>query len=360
MFTVLLFRPLLALLAALMISGPIAQSGSAQVDQNFLDDLAAAIDLEGIPGSIMIAVYEPDGTVISTDRSEISTSDTLASTAAYRIGSITKTFTSALVMMLVDDGVVDLDASAADYITRIPIPEAITVRQLLNHTSGLAEYVDYDDLAVNVMGDPARIWTPEEIWALIEDEPVGKAGVQFNYASTNYIALGVLIEEVTGQTYADVLSERIIEPLGLDQTYLAGFQNGEEPADAYLDYSGVFIPVVFDYTAIATIAWSAGGLVSTGVDLHAFMTALFAGEIVSDEALAEMTDTGEHDYGLGLAARPDAPGFYGHAGLTPGYSTLIAFSPETGEMVFWAATNEAIDFGSTVSPILKELSATAI
>lgn len=357
MRTQLLIKPVLLILVGILAIAPVGRIALAQIDEADLTDLVSTIDFDGNPGEVRIAVYEPDGTVTTAAAAEgLPAGDEPSVDDLFRVGSITKIFTATLVLTLVAEGSVDLDAPAADYITRLPIPNDITVRQLLNHTSGLPEYVNYGALQDQVMGDPGRIWSPEEIWSLIADKPVGDPGESFEYASTNYIALGVLIEEVTGESYADVLSERILQPLNMDDSYLAGFQDGPDPAPAFMAYNDITIPIIFDYTAIATIAWAAGGLVSTGADLHTFMTALFAGEVIPDDLLAEMTDTSSHQYGLGLASDPAYPDFYGHSGATPGYATLIAHSAKTGVTVFWAATNEAISFGPTVDPILEALS----
>ncbi|HQY30052.1 MAG TPA: serine hydrolase domain-containing protein [Thermomicrobiales bacterium] len=312
---------------------------------------ADLVDFGDVPASLLLAVTEADGTVTFATKGEHPDGTTATPEDAYRVGSITKIFTAVLVLSLVEEGKVDLDASAATYIARVPIPENITVRQLLNHTSGLPNYLDAPAYYEEQMADPKRVWTPEDDIALIADLPVAEPGSAFMYANTNYIYLGVLIEEVTGSTYDAVLSERILEPLKLEHTWLDGFQTGTAPVEAwtYLDdgYGAMTLP----YTATATATWAAGGLVSTAADLHMFMTALFAGEIVTPESLTEMTALPTGEYGMGLMPFGETAGEWGHIGSMPGYSTFLAHSTVTGRTLFLALTNDAID----VSPVLPGL-----
>ena len=345
-------RPILAALIAILIIAPLADSVSAQVDDAVLADQLALVDLDGLPGALTVSVYEPDGTVSFASVGENVDGSDSVPTDHYRIGSITKMFTATLVLSLVEDGEVDLDQAAATYISRIPVPADITVRQLLNHTSGLPDYVGLPDAQQIVLNNPAKVWTPEEIWALVAGKPFAEPG-QYRYSSTNYILLGVLIEEMTGQTYAQVLRDRILDQVGLEDTYLASFETGPEPVEAVMSLFGRYLPVLADYTAIATAGWAAGGLVSTGADLDRFMTALFADQIITADSLDEMTDIGPSNYGLGIETFPDTPMVYGHGGLIPGYSTLLVYAVQTGRTAFWTATNEDILFGETIEPILE-------
>ena len=163
---------------------------------------------------------------------------------------------------------------------------------------------------------------------------------------------------MTGKSYADELSERMFEPLELSNTYLAGYQEGPEPVGAYEKAPGGWAPITYDYAPIARIAWSAGAIVSNAPDLHTFMTALFTGNLISEEALIEMTDTGPEDYGLGLLSNSLTPGIYGHDGGIPGYTSLVAYSVDSGRTAFWAATNEEIDFLPAVFEVLSRLDET--
>ncbi len=317
-------------------------SGSVEA---FLVDRLGDVRIPEDLGSVIVALVEPDGSIVQASRTAGADVPTVDADDLFRVGSITKVFTSALTLMLVEDGLVDLDAPAGDYITRVPMPEGVTVRHLLGHRSGIATYTN-DEFFEEVGLDDGRVWTPEEMVAIIADEPADfDPGTDFTYSNTNFILLGVLIEEVVGETYDDALRSRILEPLGMPDTYVDGVEDG---ADVALSYTGFFTeslePITADYTGIATSAWSAGALVSTPADLHLFFTALFDGELINDNLLDEMT-TAPEGYGLGIEVNPRdlGDGLYGHGGSIMGFNTMVIHAPETGRTGFWAATADSFD-----------------
>ena len=168
---------------------------------------------------------------------------------------------------------------------------------------------------------------------------------------TNYLVLGILIEEVTGRDFAAEMRRRIISPLDLDETYLAGSENGPDPFGAYTSMRGDLEAIDFDYTSAATAEWAAGAMVSSAMDLHALLSAVFAGRVISDESLAEMTAGDE--YGLGIF--PVGDELFGHDGWMPGYATVVLHGPRSGMTAFWVATHEAIDFSNTIDPVIERL-----
>jgi D-alanyl-D-alanine carboxypeptidase len=320
------------------------------VDEEFLSEQVSRIDVPEDGGALMVAVLYADDTAVHASAGTDPAGNSPTSDSLFRVGSITKVFTAVLTLMLVDDGLVDLDAPVADYVTRVAVPEAVVVRDLLQHTSGIPNYTGTPGFLDRAQTDPKRVWSPEETFELVAElEPLFDPGTEFRYSNSNYLILGVLIEEVTGRDFHDVLSGRIIEPLGLSNTYLAGRQAGAEPFGAYTSLFGTTAPIDFDYTAIATDAWAAGAIVSSATDLHVFLSALFDGRLISAESLTEMT---EHEgYGLGIGVWDSPEGLYGHDGSIPGYLTLVVHAPITGTTAFWVATADTIDFGQTVAPI---------
>ncbi len=264
-------------------------------------------------------------------------------------------FTSAVLLQLVDDGLVDLDAPVSDYVTRLATPEGVTVRDLLQHTSGIANYTDDVSFVSRAVADPERAWTPEETFALVADkDALFEPGSRFSYSNTNYLVVGVLIEEVTGSPFAEVLRARVLEPLGLTATYVAGFEEGPEPFPAYTRLLGASRPIDFAYTAIATDAWAAGAIVSSIGDLATFMAALFDGRVVSQASLDAMTGDLRSDYGLGIIEF-SVGDVYGHGGGIPGYGTLVMHAPETGSTAVWVVTNDAIDISRTIAPVAASI-----
>jgi D-alanyl-D-alanine carboxypeptidase len=204
------------------------------VDDVLSEQLAMISVPEGM-GAAMVALVDEDGSVNYASKGSDWGGARLTPDAAFRIGSITKTFTAVVVLMLVDEGVIDLDEEAAEYVARVVVPEGVTVRDLLQHTSGIPNYTAGPDNPVLTSQDnPERVWSPEELIALVEDRRVLKEpGTAFSYSNTNYAILGILVEEVTGMPFATVLRNRILDRLELDATYPAANEVGAEPFDAY-------------------------------------------------------------------------------------------------------------------------------
>jgi len=298
----------------------------------------------------MVAVIEPDGSVTSASNTADTDEIAVGPDDVFRIGSITKVFTSALTLGLVDDGLVDLDAPAGDYVSRAAVPDGVTVRHLLGHRSGIANYTTAEFFD-ETKADDSSVWTPEELVAVVADAPTEfEPDAEFGYSNTNYILLGMLIEEITGTSYDEALRSRILDPLGMSSTYVDGFEDGPDVVGAYSSFfTGSLEPITADYTSVATGAWSAGAMVSSPADLHAFFTALAAGEVIGDELVAEMA-TAQDEYGLGLMIGVGGlcDDLYGHGGEIPGFKNFVLHSPATGRTGYSVSTSEAIESLSTV------------
>ena len=306
-------------------------------------------------GALLVTVHDGEDGVLHASQGADPDGKAPLPSDTFRVGSITKVFTSVVVLMLADEGLVDLDAPVGDYVSRVDVPPEVVVRDLLGHTSGIANYTDVPGFFDTIQEDTGRVWLPEEMVELVAGEqPLFEPGSDFSYSNTNYIILGILIEEVTERPYHEVVRARILEPLAMSSTYVAGVEDGPDPFGAYTSIEGPVAAIDFDYTSIATSAWSAGAMVSSPQDLHLLLTALFDGQIISDESLAQMT-AGE-EYGLGIAVWESPAGIFGHNGGIPGYSTLVVHAPETGSTAFWVATGE-FDFGPAVDRIVERISA---
>ncbi len=308
---------------------------SPTIDQAFLAEQAAKSWDPKQPGAVMVSVYGPDGGVVyasvGTDTSGAEpTPDDL-----FRVGSISKLFTSLTVLSLVDDGLVDLDAPLSQYIDRVDTGEGVMVRDALQHRSGIPDYTESAGFLDMLLGDTSREWTPEETIALI---PAGVLdfvpGSTFVYSNTNYIMLGLLIEEVTGLSYHEAVRSRLINPLKLTNTYLAEFEDGPAVFGGYYQLLGSIEPLTFDYTSLATSAWSAGAIVSNGQDLHTVLSALFAGEIISPELVTQMTANPEYGFAIFVPEFNSETPLFGHDGRIPGSGTFYVHAPETGMTVF--------------------------
>jgi len=256
-----------------------------------------------------------------------------------RIGSNTKTFTASVVLQLVAEGKVALDEPIETYLPGVVRGEgidatAITVRNLLQHTSGLAEYLLGMDL-----GDPPdffklrdRYWQPRDLVDLSLAQGADfQPGEQWAYSNTNYVLAGLIVERVTGRPLAEQITERIITPLGLRDTYvpLPGERDlrGRHPQGYHPAPDGTMT----DITRLdPSFGGAAGDMVSTPSDLNRFFSALVAGEVVPAAQLAEMQTTvplpegypGD-GYGLGLISTELSCGdvAWGHGGDIPGFSS---------------------------------------
>ncbi|MFD3706789.1 serine hydrolase domain-containing protein [Nocardia sp. NPDC058658] len=280
----------------------------------------------------------------------------------FRIGSITKTFVATVVLQLVDEGKVDLDGSiAAQLPDPIPGGERITVRQLMNHTSGLYDYMKEPGMSTNRWrgDDRFRSHTPRDLLATtVRHDPYFAPGARFRYSNTNYIALGLLIEHVTGHRYGDEIRDRILAPLRLTATSVPGNDPGiPEPAlTAHRDIEGVGRVDVTEMNP--SLDWAAGEMLSTTADLDAFFAALLDGRLMSPAALDRMRETvpmgmGFH-YGLGLQrfGPPCGDDLWGHGGELLGYVTY-AFRSTGGRsmtmVVGSAASSDALSMFATVT-----------
>lgn len=263
-----------------------------------------------------------------------------------RVGSVTKTFTATLVLQLAAEGKLGLEDSVQRWLPGVvPNGDRITVRQLLDHSSGLADYCSVPGITLCDPSnpDPARRWTPGELVAVgVGAPPTFPPGQGWSYTNTDYVLLGMIIERATGRTLGAEYERRIFRPLGLDQTRFPTSTSMPRPfARGYeVLAQGTWPP---DVTATSpTIAGSAGAIVSTPGDLQTFMRALLRGRLVSRPLLREMKRPspgslngpyaleggGVGTYGLGLIhyTWSKACGVWGHTGAFPGYRTLAVSS----------------------------------
>ena len=339
----------LVLIASACGSVGTSTEGLAPLGQDFVETVAS--DIEVSDGAFMFVVVDAQGEAVAGSNGVDGAGNAPVATDVFRIGSITKVFTSLTTLTLVEDGLVDLDAPAGQYVSRVPVPDDVTVRDLMRHTSGIYDIVE-DRSFWPPFDEPDRVWTAEEVVAVVADQPsMFEPGSEFSYSSTNYTILGVLIEEVTGQQYHEVVRERIIGPLGLSSTYLAGFEDGPEVFDPY-EHEG---NADYDYTSVASVAGSSGGMVSSAEDLHVLFTALFDDQIVSPALVAQTIDGDE--YGLGMQLVESDQGLFGHSGGMPGYSTFVRHSPESGVTALLVATDPEADRSYAVEKLIEGFAA---
>jgi D-alanyl-D-alanine carboxypeptidase len=236
----------------------------------------------------------------------------------FRIGSVTKTFTATIVLQLAAEGRLGL----ADTLERhlpgvVPQGDRITIRRLLNHRSGLPNVTEYERWLDRASRSPST--RPIDVLRFAASHPLTfPPGSRWGYSNTNYIALGLVIEEATGHTYRQELEQRILEPLGLDSTELPETR---------------LLPDLDDEGENPNVPWAAGGIVSNARDLSSFFAALLSGRILSEVSVTEMKQTvvvdGGTGDGLGIFSTELPCGrFWGHDGGILDYGTIVKASED--------------------------------
>jgi len=258
------------------------------------------------------------------------------------LGSITKIYTAALVLRLAEEGRLALDDPLEHALPFLPNAGEITVRRLLNHTSGLVSYLDDPRFRLRLLVKP-RVSTTDMLRFAARLKPAAAPGQIHLYSNTNYAALALLIEQATGRKVGELLAEHFFRPWKLAATCLPEF--GARPAGlaggidrSFLPFGPPPIPARVSRWTAATSA--AGGLFATAADVLTWLTALFGGRVLQPASLAAMTDFLEiHDEknppktgaGLGLFRYViDGVTYWGHAGSVPGYSSIALVAPDRG------------------------------
>jgi D-alanyl-D-alanine carboxypeptidase len=265
----------------------------------------------------------------------------------FRVGSITKTFVAVVVLQLVDEHRIRLSDTVERWLPGlVPDGGRITVRELLGHRSGLADYAGDAVFVRETLAQPRRLWTPRELVRVaLAEGPVARPGERFAYASTNYVILGMIVERVTGTSLERQLRDRIFVPLELEDTSFAPRQRfGGRYAHGYApsEHDGIVgsLATARDRSTVGTSwAWAAGSIVSTASDLSRFLGAVLQGRLLPPRLLALMRPKPGARYGLGLAAfRTPCGTAIGHTGALLG-TVSAALSSADGRRRVVAMSN---------------------
>jgi D-alanyl-D-alanine carboxypeptidase len=264
-------------------------------------------------------------------------------------GSVGKTYVAAVVLKLYEQGLIDLKAKAITYLAdagwfgNVQNAPEITVEMLLNHTAGIPEYVYQRELWEAVREDPDREWSGEERLAFTSGmPPVNPPGGGWSYADSHYIILGLIIEQVTGRNYYEVLDELILRPCKLENTSHSDRRSIPGLIQAYTDHTDEFLlprRVLNDngYAFNPQMEWTGGGLASTVSDLTLWASLLYGGSVLKPETLKLMLTPAPYEttlfegagYGLGtIIAETNGVIWYGHTGFAPGYITYLQYLPD--------------------------------
>ncbi|MGW2132189.1 serine hydrolase domain-containing protein [Streptomyces coelicoflavus] len=316
---------------------PAAHSQDAftgRTDAALRKSLKSLVKEDGFPGALA-SVSGPHGRArnYTAGVGDLKTRSEVPTDGQVRIGSNTKTFTATVVLQLVDEGKINLDAPVDDYLPGLLRGDGIdgrniTVRQLLQHTSGLPNYdeVILEDYLTNKQH---RYFEPREILdVVLNKKALSAPGVRWNYSNANYIVAGLLVQKVTGRPIGEEVTDRIIEPLHLRHTYWPAI--GDQTIKGRHPHGYFAATPDTPYTDVTeqdpSAGWAAGALISTPSDVNRFFSALLDGKLLEPAQLKEMQTTvgavKDVRYGLGLATvNLSCGGFaWTHGGNTPGYT----------------------------------------
>ena len=306
--------------------------------QQFVDGVVDT----GVPGLVLRVAHDGTEWVGAAGVADVEQQVEMRSGTTFPVFSVTKTFTAAVTLQLIDEGKLSFEdtlgnllsaTSHAERVRAIPYGEEATVRQLLNYSSGFFDYgnaMDFLHATVGTEADFSRQWTIDDLLAYAQDErnePAGPPGSAFSYSSTGYLLLGLVIEEIEQQPLEAVLSERIFRPLDMQRSYLTSYENWRAPditgyvmtnpemlemglAGGFPVADGKLVNTTSGQRSRISAGRGENGIVTTAESLMSFARALFDGELVAPELLAEMVSPQDkvaaaspdtvHNYGMGI------------------------------------------------------------
>jgi D-alanyl-D-alanine carboxypeptidase len=327
---------------------------SPAIQRQFQQALDQTVANRNVPGAI-VGVWVPGrGTWIhAAGLADRATKRPVQVGDYTRIGSITKMFIGTLLLQLVGEGRLGLDDPIRRWAPQVPNAQHITVRELLNMSSGLYNYSEdkqWDRQAFAPTGQVLRQWTPQQlVQVAIAHKPYFPPGQGYHYSNTNTILLGLIIEQITGRPVQDVLRTRILQPLGLTHTVFPTTAAMPSPhLHGYAVEGGPLTEV--NTTANMSWAWTAGNMISTLGDLHTWAQAVGTGRLLSPAlqkqrlawsppSVAFFRQRGVPGaYGLAIAK---LVGFIGHTGELPGFNTDAWYVPALQATVVVIANSSA-------------------
>ena len=325
------------LLLGLTLAAPLQRVGAQSFDpilagrlQSKIDSFSTANNLKGVSAGVF---YPGMGTWKGvTGLSHTGTP--MTSDLLFGIASNTKLFTGVLLLKLAEHNLVHLDDSLHEFLPAYShIDSNITIRQLLNHTSGLFDVTSFAGYSDSMLANPNRVFTASELmtWA---GPPLFQAGTGWTYCNTNYLLAGLIAESATGRSYSQLLRDTILTPLQLDSTFLDVYEPLLYPV-AHPWQGGMNFNAT-PRTSINSAAWSAGAMYSTSGEMLQWYRALMGGMVINAQSMNELTTfVGSGNYGMGIS-RVTVLGrtVWTHGGLIwGGYNSSMMYDPATGIVI---------------------------
>jgi len=322
---------------------PAAASASVS-GTRVMQDVARYVHKAGSPGYVARIDDGHRVAVTASGLADTATGRRIKGDDQFEIGSNTKTFTAVLALQQVDRGQLNLDTPVQKYLPGVvPNGKNITVRMLLNHTSGLFSYTSDPGFFNELVNNPQRVWTERELLAVaFKHPPTAAPGKSWSYSNTNYIVIGMILQKQTGKNMADLVEQRIVRPLHLTRSYYANpraTNTGPGYAHGYAVSFAKGKPTYADASTypIGGAGGAAGAIISTTTDLSRFFSAVLRGKLFSQHQLTQMKTTValpaqfpiKGGYGLGLLKMDSACGtVWGHGGDTQGHHSSAVVSAD--------------------------------
>lgn len=312
------------------------------------------------PGALVGIWYPGRGTWLrAAGIGDVTTAMPMSLDDHVRIASNTKTFVATVILQMVDEGTLALDDRLEESIPGVPNGTEITLRQVLNMTAGIYDFVSDPVIMEGYSADPLLDFSPEDALEIVlGSTPDFAPGERVQYSNSNYILLGMIAEQVSGQSIESLIQTRILDPLDLTGTsfpttsdmpspYTRGYDEGD-PGDALRDVT----------ISNPSVPWASGAMISTLTDLGTWARALAEGSLLSPDMQRERLQFGPIEtsplsvgYGLGILS---INGMLGHNGGILGYSSWVVHDPETGASIV-VVTNRGGTEGGTADPIFIQI-----
>jgi D-alanyl-D-alanine carboxypeptidase len=338
------------------VAAPPATTPASGADTSGLQQALDQLVEDGAPGALLYSYDRGQVTALQSGVADIAAGTPMSPEDSLRIGSLTKTYVSTAVLQLVAKHRIDLGDPASRYLPGLLAGQPrITLRQLLNHTSGIYEFNDDPRvLAPYLKGDLGHVWTPRQLVRIaLSHDPVDQPGTAFHYSNTNYLLAGLVVQAVTGHRLGDVLHHRVFSRANLSATTFTASRTLPAPAaHGYFVLSG---DNPTDITSLYPYPWASGAAVSTAPDIARFYRRLLSGRLLPRRLMAAMrttVDASAEDgpgtaYGLGLERFPTPCGTaWGHGGNFPGYVTYVYSSPDGSRQTVLLLNEDPASLGS--------------
>jgi CubicO group peptidase (beta-lactamase class C family) len=314
------------------VTSTISSEKGEQVAASICNSLNAN-ELIGIQVSIRDSLNEDWS--VSLGATDVEQTTDLENEHILRVGSVTKIFTATLILKLIEQNDLLLDQKLIDFFPEQDQVRDVTIRNLLNHSSGIADVFSIPSIFISSTNFPDKQWNPAYVAEVCMEKGLDfSPGSQHAYSNTNYIILGLIAEKATGEKIDRLFAELITEPLGLNNTYLVPYM--DTPPELVNGYVHHFAGSLTEWyvnepenTSWATVGFTAGSVASTATDLSAFTYHLFHGDIIGEESLELMTDFSGNN-GLGLfRIRVNDRNYWGHEGEITGFESITVYEPDS-------------------------------